>query len=508
MLEQYRKQYIQSAEQLVLTNNEGVVLKSEQTFITIENGSSIFDLDPFFESLAGVFDTDEKEWVFYCLHLNVGEQIFIVDLQVIKKEKGLLLIFKDLTEHYNSYQKITQTRNESVIQTELTVLKNRDLEERERFKNKFIQNFSHELRNPLTSISAIIDILDDTELTLEQTKMLAFVKESNTNLQLMLEDTLSIGMIDAGKLTLQSKLFNLHKLLELLQFTYTAKAQKNGLTFKSSWDEKIPEFVEGDRLRFFQVVTNLLDNAIKYTDKGSVTLNILLNQKRANKVNMRFQIVDTGAGIADENKAAIFESFNQLQTSEKKRGVGLGLTIAKQLLALMNSEIQLQSELGKGSTFYFDIAFKYPLLKTTEKQGEKNQKDSFLKGFNSKAKFKVLLVEDNEFVQTTLFKILLNTKKFQIDLAYDGALVLQEVINNDYDVILMDVNLPNIDGIQITKLIRDFPFKNINSIPIIGITANAYAKSIEQCLNAGMQKVLTKPFEREALLRALSKVLK
>ena len=508
MLKKYQKKYANTNKQFVLIHKTGAVLESDQVLFSIEKGSSIFELHPFFESLASVFESNKKELNFYCVHIAIEDHLFIVDIKAVVTKEGLLLIIKDLTEHYNSYQTITQNRNESVIKTELTVLKNLELQEREHFKNSFIQNFSHELRNPLASIMAIIDLLVDTKLTDEQAKMLDFLKESNTNLRLMLEDTLSIGMIDAGKLEIQDKLFDLSKFFELIKFTYSAKAKKKGLKFEGLWDDRIPEFVNGDRLRLFQIVTNLLDNALNYTEKGTIKFEVQLNQNRANTVSLRFQVSDTGLGISEENLETIFESFHQEHSSNENRGVGLGLTITKKLLTLMNSNIQLQSKLGEGSKFYFDMTFKYPLFKDVENTSQKKASVKKESDLVNQPKFKILLVEDDEYVQMTLFKILLNTNRFKIDLAFDGALVLQEVVSNSYDLILMDVNLPNIDGIQITKLIRDFPFKNIKNIPIIGITAYAYQESISQCLNAGMQKVLVKPFEKEELLKTLFKVLK
>lgn len=506
MLKKYKQKYDTRNQQFVLTNMNGEVLHSDQTLFKIEKGSAIMALHPFFETIPAVFESGELKIDFYCVHLEIENALFIVDIKVVVEEDGLLLILSDFTEHYNAYQSVTQTRNESVIKTELTVLKNLELEERERFKNSFIQNFSHELRNPLTSIMAITDLLGDTALTAEQTHMLEFLKESNSNLRLMLEDTLSIGMIDAGKLEIQQKRFNLQHFFELIQFTYQTKSKKKNLKFIGLWDSNIPELIEGDRLRLFQIVTNLLDNALKYTANGSVSFEIQLNQKRANKASLRFLVSDTGMGISAENQKTIFQSFHRLSSKDNVRGVGLGLTIVEKLLVLMGSKIQLKSELGKGSTFYFDMSFTYPLFPkdNAEKRILKENSSQLFEGKSVvKPKYKILLVEDDEFVQTTLFKLLLETKQFQIDLAYDGALVLQEVVNKHYDLILMDVNLPNLSGIQITKLIRDFPFKNIKNIPIIGLTANAYQLNIDACLKAGMQTVLTKPFESEELLQTL-----
>ena len=268
MLKQYQEEFANKNRQFILMNEECTVIESDQQLFDIPERSSILTLHPFFESLPALFDSEEQEFDFYCIHITIGEKAFATDMKLLRKKEGFLLLVTDLTEHYDSYQSVTQSRNESVIKTELTVLKNLKLQERERFKNRFIQNFSHELRNPLTSIMAIIDILDETKLTEEQTKMLDFLKESNSNLRLMLEDTLSIGMIDAGKLEIQRKLFNLRKFFDLIEFTYTTKAKKKGLEFVSSWDAKIPEFVEGDRLRLFQIMTNLLDNAIKYSPEA------------------------------------------------------------------------------------------------------------------------------------------------------------------------------------------------------------------------------------------------
>ncbi|MFS4492662.1 hybrid sensor histidine kinase/response regulator [Maribacter sp. 2308TA10-17] len=507
MLKQYQEEFANKNRQFIFMNAEGVVIESDQRLFDIPISSSILELHPFFESLPALFDSTEEEFDFFCIHLAFNENTFITDVKLRKKMDGFLLIITDLTEHYDSYQSVTQSRNESVIKTELTVLKNLELQERERFKNRFIHNFSHELRNPLTSIMAIIDILDATEMTTEQSKMLDFLKESNSNLRLMLEDTLSIGMIDAGKLEIQHKLFNLRKFFELMQFTYTAKAKKKGLKFVSSWDYRIPEFVEGDRLRLFQIVTNLLDNAVEYSEQGKVSFEIQFNQKRANATSLRFQVTDTGIGIPEESQEAIFESFHREQSEDRSKGTGLGLTIVKRLLELMNSKIQLKSEPDKGSVFYFDMSFKYP-LPSESRWSEHSNKKAVDKGVKARKKYKILLVEDDEYVQLTLFKILLNTDNFQIDLAYDGALVLQEVVNNDYDLILMDVDLPNLTGIQITKLIRDFPFKNIKNVPIIGITANAYQENLDMCIAAGMNDVVIKPYEKEKLLNIILKKLK
>lgn len=504
MLKEYQRRFIKENLQFILLNQQGIVAESDQNIFRVALGKSIMGVHPFFESFPAVRDSPEREFKFFCIHISVDEDSFIVDIDLNVEKHGFILIIHDLTKHYEAYQSVAQTRNESVIKTELTVIKNKELEERERFKNRFIQNFSHEIRNPLTSIMAITDILADTSLTDEQGKMLDFLKESNTNLRLMLEDVLSIGAIETGRLDLQEKPFSLPKLFKLLEFTYRTKAKRKGIRFVANLDEKIPEFVEGDRLRLYQILTNLLDNALKYTEEGDVALSVLFNQKWANKVSIRFQVSDTGVGIPEHSRESIFESFSQLNKERNSNGSGLGLAIVKGLLNLMGSEIKVTSQENEGAVFFFDLLLKYPLhpiddddLITPKRPGQRNH-DAH----------PVLIVEDDERIQTVILKTLIDAKIYNVEIISDGAEVVKELVNNPYSLVLMDVDLPNITGDQLTILIRDFPFKNIKNIPIIGFTANAYKDQIETYLQIGMNKVITKPFHKEELLKAVFDILK
>ena len=224
---------------------------------------------------------------------------------------------------------------------------------------------------------------------------------------------------------------------------------------------------------------------------------------------MRFQVSDTGDGIPEESIRTVFESFEQLPTDQKKEGSGLGLAIVKGLLQLMGSEIKVRSKVGKGSNFYFDIGLGMPLPSATVTPIKKGGKSVALTSRKEeKLKRKVLLVEDDERIQMILFKLLMDKGNFYVDLVSDGAKVMETLINETYDLILMDVNLPNVSGDQVTRLIRDFPFKNIKNIPIIGITAFAFEENIKNYREAGMNQVMVKPFEEEILLKAISKLLK
>ncbi len=506
MLNSRKNNYISNNIQFTLVSKEGVILDSDNTFVHIAQGSLIENVHPFFNCYYPFLEYTQEEEVFNCIHLDFKEAQFTTDIKMVKVKEGVLVVIYDLSQHYQEYQNVAQSRNESVIASELILIKNKELEIREAFKNKFIQNFSHELRNPLTSIASITTVLGETKLTSEQDKMLQFLKEENQNLKLMLEDILSISMIASGKLELAHKPFNLQKLLELARFTFTAKAKEKNLKFILEVDKKVPTTVIGDRLRIFQVLGNLLENALKFTLNGEIILTVLLNQKRANRVSLRFSVLDTGIGIPKEKQSQIFESFSRIEEVSQKEGVGLGLSIVKGLLALMQTDIKLHSKPAKGSEFYFDLSLEFPLSTYNDKLKilEPATKPKRLDG----KKFKVLLVEDDESVQMMLFKIFMDQNCFYVDLANDGSRVLEEVINNNYDIIVMDVVLPNVSGDQVTKLIRDFPFKNIKSTPILGITAYTSEEYVQKCKKAGMNELITKPFEPKTLLQSVYKVLR
>lgn len=507
-LEQYKEQYANQNIQFIVIGFDGTIVESDQTFLKLNKGDYIYDVHPFFVSYVSVLESSEETITYNCVHLDYLQKQYITDVKMIKKDNHILLLIYDFTDHYLSYQKLAQARNESIINSELVVLKNIELEERERFKNAFIRNFSHELRNPLTSIISITSVIEGTDLTGEQKQMVHFLKESNANLKLLLDDIMSISLIASGKLQLRDKVFSLFGLLQLIEFTYKTKAAQKSIGFVLNYDKKVPEFVEGDRLRLFQVLTNLCDNAFKYSKEGAVTLNVKLNQKRANKVNLRFSVSDTGIGIPQEKVDAIFESFTQLDDFGKKQGSGLGLSIVKGLLELMDAKIRVETTYGKGSEFYFDVTLKFPLDLASRPISKYTVKSSGSSKKLDERKYKLLMVEDDEQIQTVLFKALMDTNLFYIDLVNDGAMVFEQVANNTYDIILMDVDLPNVPGDHLTQLIRDFPFKNIKNIPIIGITANAFEENINDYLNKGMNAVVTKPFELTELVETVLKLLK
>ena len=504
MLKKFKENFSHTHLQFILLDAEGIVVDCDQTILTIEKGTPIGDVHPFFLGIPEIMASVGKSTVFRSVQLGTRERGLTVDIEISAKDDHILIVIYDLTDHYREYQAMAQARNESVIDSEQILIKNDELQEREQFKNEFIQNFSHELRNPLTNIISLTNILGRTDLNEDQQRTLAILKESTGNLKLMLEDILSISMIAKGKLALNPSTFYFPQLIDFLKLTYATRAREKGLAFAIVADDTIPDYIEGDRLRLLQILTNLCDNAIKYTAKGTIELQVALNQKRADTVHLRFGVKDTGNGIPPEHLEKIFESFEQLGPTE---GAGLGLAIVKGLLMLMESDICIDSTLGEGSRFYFDLSLKFPLhqpeapvfLQQISKNGKSTRSDT---------KCRVLLVEDDAQVQKALFKTLVDAGGFFIDVVSDGAMVVEEVVNNTYDIILMDVALPNVTGDQVVKVIRGLPSKKLKDIPIIGITASSYSEQITTYLKAGMNMVISKPFDEDELLKAMRRLLR
>jgi signal transduction histidine kinase/ActR/RegA family two-component response regulator len=506
MLQNYKEQYLDAKTQSILLDVSGTVIESDNVLYKLSPKAPIAALHPFFISIPELIQNTNETYLFSCVHLNQEENHRICDVKLttFANKKHALLSIKDLTKEYQGYQKLMQARNESVIKAELLALKNVQLKEQEAFKNRFIANFSHELRTPLTSIMVFANLLGKSNLSDEQKEYVNLIKDSSKNLKLMLEDTLNISKIESGNLELHNKLFNLSGLLEYLKSVYTAKAAAKGLTFTVIYDDKIPEQIEGDHLRLNQILTNLLENALKFTPQGSVTLKVSLNQTRANKANLKFEVRDTGIGIKEEDINNVFKSFTQLNTDYKHQGTGLGLAIAKRLLELMKSEIKVKSVPNQGSNFYFNVNFKYPVTSSQKKETPKKPKtnDDILSKFKDK-KFKILLVEDDQITQLLVFKVLADTQRFFIDVLSDGKNVIEELENNEYDAILMDINLPTSRGYEVSKQIRQHKDKKIKQTPVIGLTANTLPEDVKKYKKHGMNDVISKPFDEETLVRTL-----
>lgn len=368
-----------------------------------------------------------------------------------------------------------------------------------RIKQQFLANMSHEIRTPMNIIMGLTDLLSETNLNSNQKKDLNIIKDSAEHLLTIINDILDISKIESGKVSLQNNIFNPKELILKLTNQFKILADKKGLSFTVSLENNLPELIMGDEYRLNQVLSNLISNGIKFTKQGGVTFLIKSVQNSNNQTNLIFKISDTGIGISNADQKIIFESFTQATNASTREfgGTGLGLSIVKELVKLQNGTITINSEINAGTEFIIEIPFSVTKSKDENTIAIQTQINSWqLKGL------KILLVEDNEFNQLIVNRNLLNWG-VACDIANNG----QEAVNlfqlKDYDLILMDIQIPILDGNEVTRFIRHISDPKKSVVPIIGLSAHALNGKKEECLDAGMNDYITKPFKPEELFRKI-----
>ncbi|MFD0861115.1 hybrid sensor histidine kinase/response regulator [Sungkyunkwania multivorans] len=504
-LTDYKGNFFQTRSQFIILNNDGTVKESLGALVKIGANETITKIHPFFESMIQLLKAAPDNHSFKCIHLGKEDE-FVCDIDLSVNKEESLLVIHDFTDHYKEYQNVAQSRNESVITSQILDLQNQYLKEKEEFKNKFIANFSHEIRNPLTSVLTFCQMLEKTDLDLDQQDYVNVIQSATDDLRKILEDILDLSKIEAGKLSLEIDVFDIHEELELIKFIYSAKCRQRQLEFHCKIDEKIPRYVEGDKHRFKQVLVNLLENAMKFTHEGSITLKVQQNFARGNRTHLHFEIIDTGVGIPKDKLEDVFESFTQAHDSNKYKGTGLGLTIVKELLHMVQSEIKVESEENKGTTFSFNLVLKFPFDQELEKPKSESKKAKYRKPANKK-KFKVLLVEDIELTQMIVLKILAKTGAFYLDILSHGQDVIETLKHEEYDLILMDIKIPGTQGDEVSRQIRAMGFNNTRNVPILALTAHHKPDDLKVYKKSGIDDVVRKPFDEESLLNTMYKYL-
>lgn len=419
---------------------------------------------------------------------------------------GVVIVARDITEQKLIEKAFKEAKEFAELATgiaEETKLKaesaTRIAEDAVKAKQQFLSNMSHEIRTPMNAIIGFTKVVLKTDLTEKQKEYLTAIKMSGDALIVLINDILDLAKVDAGKMTFIKTPFKLALSISAMLHLFETKIQEKNLTLVKEYDDKIPEVLEGDPVRLHQIILNLVSNAVKFTTHGKITVSVRMLSETSEAVTLEFAITDTGIGIAENKIDKIFENFQQASsgTSRLYGGTGLGLAIVKQLVEPQGGEISVTSKLGEGSRFSFILSFQKTSAEALV-ETELVELDSEIKNI------KVLVVEDIALNQL-LMKTLLDDFGFDCDIASNGKIAVEKLSQNNYDIILMDLQMPEMNGFEATEHIRNTLKLQI---PIIALTADVTTVDLDKCKAVGMNDYIAKPVDERLLYSKLLSLIK
>lgn len=413
------------------------------------------------------------------------------------KVMGVVIVARDVTEQ----KRIAVELTEAIVYAELAAgiaeeakLKaetaRRIAEDAVKAKQQFLSNMSHEIRTPMNAIIGFTKVMLKTELSAKQHEYLTAIKTSGDALIVLINDILDLAKVDAGKMIFEQSPFRLERSIAAMLHLFETKIHEKNLTLVKNYDERIPKVLLGDPVRLHQIILNLVSNAVKFTKEGVITVSISLLTEDENGVVIEFAVTDTGIGIEEEKIAGIFENFQQA-TSDTSRlfgGTGLGLAIVKQLVEAQGGCISVESKIEEGSAFRFQLSFK--------KANEQTEPESAVARVNTEMKNVSVLVVEDIALNQLLMRTLLDDFGFKCDIAANGKIGIEKLKANSYDVILMDLQMPEMNGFEATEYIR----KELRlTIPIIALTADVTTADLVKCKAVGMDDYISKPVDERLL---------
>jgi PAS domain S-box-containing protein len=456
--------------------------------------------DIFLGELDSLFEMEDGEMIRLEGSINTTETESIAWFSIINKcfkeksgKKYILGFGMDITGRYQ-------------VETDL-IAANEMVERSLKVKDQFISNMSHEIRTPLNAVIGFTDLLAETTLNTDQAEYVDIVKTASANLLALINNILDLSKIESSNLSLESLPIDIRKIIKDVTKILEPKTKGKAIDVRVSVDTKLPEKLMGDQLRLTQVMFNLLGNAVKFTEKGTIDINVAVVQgPDKQKEYVSFSIKDTGIGVPEEKQADIFERFTQANTDTQRLygGTGLGLNITKSIVDLYGGTLTMESQQGSGTTFHFILPFKKYIETAVLAEINSFENDGIL-SINLNVPIHILLAEDNS-INAMLANQVLKRKGFLVTHVVNGMEALELVQQQNFDLILMDIQMPVMNGINASKAIRNLTGQ-ASHIPIIAMTAHSLNGEMQNCYNAGMNGYVAKPFKPNDLFSTIVDVV-
>ena len=419
---------------------------------------------------------------------------------------GVVVVARDMTYQKGIESDLTEAIVFAELATEIAEKAKRKAEEATRIaegavkgKQQFLSNMSHEIRTPMNAIIGFTKVLLKTDLSSKQKEYLEAIKISGDALIVLINDILDLAKVDSGKMVFEEVPFKVASSISAMIHLFETKINEKNLKLDKEYDKRIPEMLIGDPVRLHQIILNLISNAVKFTTKGKITVRVHLVSENEEQATVEFSVTDTGIGIAEDKTDKIFEYFHQASSSTSRLygGTGLGLAIVKQLVESQGGSINVKSKIDEGSTFSFMLSFQKTKIKE-ESVAESVEPDSDIKNI------KVLVAEDIALNQL-LMRTVLDEFGFECDIADNGRIAIEKLQNKSYDVILMDLQMPEMNGFEATEHIRSIMKSNI---PIIALTADVTTVDLAKCTSVGMNDYIAKPVDERILYQKIVEQIK
>lgn len=438
--------------------------------------------------LERLLTADQESCIFEDRFRNFKQETQWLECRVKKKNELLLLNMSDITVRKNYTNELIRSRDIA--------------QHAKKMKESFLANMSHEIRTPINGIIALNHVLKDTDLTPEQTTILDLVAVSSQSLLGVINDILDLSKIEAGKFSIVRSETNLRYLVKSVCNILKFKADEKGISLTAHIDDNVPEFIYADSLRLNQILMNLLSNALKFTEKGAVRLTVKASEHHADKVKLAFHVEDSGIGISYDKLEHIFDSFSQAEDhiTATYGGTGLGLTITKKLAELKGGQLSVQSMIGKGSVFTFVNRFTI----ISDHQAKPAEAAVVITPFEKTVR--VLMAEDN-YINQFAAKNVMKKWNVSIDIAETGEATFEMLKQNDYDIVLMDIYMPGMNGYEATRKIRKELTGYKQRIPIITLSAAVLEEEVLEATDSGMDAVVSKPFNPGILYAKMKQLL-